>query len=92
MVFADEPRHSFHDARAWTAAIDEGLAAGVYGIFGDTDARYRELLHIPDDFAIVAGVTLGHPLPDPEWSKVTSRATQRRRTVDDIVHWNAWQS
>jgi FMN reductase [NAD(P)H] len=73
------------------AAIDEGLAAGVYGIFGDTDARYRKLLDIPDDFTIVAGVTLGRPLPDPAWSKVTSRATQRRRAVDEVVHWNHWQ-
>jgi nitroreductase len=72
------------------AAIDEGLAAGVYGIFGETDARYRKLLRIPDDFVIVAGVTLGRPLPDPAWSKATSRATQRRRTVDELVHWNAW--
>jgi len=74
------------------AAIDEGLAAGVYGIFGDTDARYRTLFRIPDDFAIVAGVTLGRALPDPAWSNVTSRATQRRRTIEEIVHWNAWQS
>jgi nitroreductase len=74
------------------AAIDEGLAAGVYGIVGDTDARYRKLLRIPDDFAIVAGVTLGRPMPDPAWSRATSRATQRRRTVDELVHWNAWQA
>jgi FMN reductase [NAD(P)H] len=73
------------------AAIDEGLAAGVYGIFGDTDARYRELFRIPADFTIVAGVTLGRPLPDPAWSKATSRATQRRRTLDELVHWNAWR-
>jgi FMN reductase [NAD(P)H] len=74
------------------AAIDEGLAAGVYGIFGETDARYRHVLRIPDDFSIVAGVTLGRPLPDPAWSKVTSRVTQRRRALDEVVHWNSWQS
>ena len=74
------------------AATDEGLAAGVYGIFGDTDARYRSLLNIPDDVTIVAGVTLGRPLPDPAWSKVTSRATQRRRTLGEVVHWNGWQT
>lgn len=74
------------------AAIDEGLAAGVYGIFGDMDACYRSILRIPDDVSIVAGVTLGRPLPDPAWSKVTSRATQRRRTLDEVVHWNTWQS
>jgi len=72
------------------AAIDEGLAAGVYGIFGDIDARYRELLRIPDDFTIVAGVTLGRPLPDPAWSEATSRATQRRRPLDEVAHWNSW--
>lgn len=74
------------------AAIDEGLAGGVYGIFGDTDARYRELFRIPDDFTIVAGVTLGRPLPDPAWSKATSRATQRRKALDEIVQWNSWQT
>jgi hypothetical protein len=62
----------------------------VYGICGDTDERYRELLRIPEDFSIGAGVTLGRPLPDPACSKATSRATQRRRTVAEIVHWNAW--
>jgi FMN reductase [NAD(P)H] len=71
-------------------AIDEGLAAGVYGIFGDTDERYRALFGIPEDFTIVAGVTLGRPLPDPAWSKATSRVTERRRTVAELVHWNAW--
>jgi nitroreductase len=74
------------------AAIDEGLAAGVYGVFGDDEQRLRELLSIPADFRIVAGVTLGRPLPDPEWSRLTSRATQRRRAVDELVHWNRWTS
>jgi nitroreductase len=72
------------------AAIEEGLAAGVYGIPLEDQTRIRELLRIPDELAIVAGVTLGHGAPDPEWSKVTSRATQRRRAVDELVHWNTW--
>ena len=55
-------------------------------------AQLRELLAIPADFALVAGVTLGRPLPDPEWSKLTSRSTQRRRTLDELVHWNTWTS
>src|SRR5437764_2561250 len=45
------------------AAIDEGLGAGVYGVFPDEATKLRELLEIPEDFAIVAGVTLGVPLP-----------------------------
>lgn len=74
------------------AAIDEGLGAAVYGIPLDEARTIRELLAIPADFALVAGVTLGRPLPDPEWSKLTSRSTQRRRTVDELVHWNTWSS
>jgi FMN reductase [NAD(P)H] len=74
------------------AVIDEGLAAAVYGVFGEEEQRLRELLAIPDDFRVVAGVTLGRPLPDPEWSKLTSRATQRRRPLDELVHWNRWSS
>ena len=73
-------------------AIEEGLAAAVYGIFGDDERKLRELLRIPDDLALVAGITIGYPLPDPGWSSKTSRATQRRRTVDEVVHWNHWSS
>jgi len=50
------------------AALEEGLAAGVYGIQVDDQPRWRELLRIPDELAIVAGVTLGRGAPDPEWS------------------------
>jgi nitroreductase len=74
------------------AAIDEGLAAAVYGVPVSEEARVRELLSIPDELTIVAGVTVGRPLPDPGWSAKTSRATQRRRTLDELVRWNAWTS
>jgi nitroreductase len=74
------------------AAIEEDLAAAVYGIFGDDERKLRELLRVPDDFTLVAGVTLGYPLPDPGWSSKTSRTTQRRRAVDEVVHWNTWTS
>jgi nitroreductase len=74
------------------AAIDEGLAAGVYGVPRDDEERLRTLLAIPDDLRVVACVTLGQALPDPEWSKLTSRATQRRRTLDELVRWNRWTS
>ncbi|MBV8065282.1 MAG: nitroreductase family protein [Actinobacteria bacterium] len=72
------------------AAIDEGLSAGVYGVPVEEEPRVRELLGIPDDLKIVAGVTVGHGAPDPEWSKRSSRSTQRRRAIDEQVHWNAW--
>jgi FMN reductase [NAD(P)H] len=72
------------------AAIEEGLGAAVYGIFGDDGKKLRDLLQIPHDLTLVAGISLGYPLPDPGWSSKTSRATQRRRTVDEIVKWNRW--
>jgi FMN reductase [NAD(P)H] len=74
------------------AAIEEGLAAAVYGIFGDDEKKLRDLLRVPDDFTLVAGISIGYPLPDPGWSSKTSRATQRRRTVDEVVKWNSWSS
>jgi nitroreductase len=74
------------------AALEEGLAAAVYGIFGDDERKLRDLLRIPDDFTLVAGISIGYPLPDPGWSSKASRTTQRRRKVDELVHWNAWTS
>jgi FMN reductase [NAD(P)H] len=74
------------------AAVDEGLGAGVYGVPVELDATVRELLAIPDDLRIVAGVTLGKPAPDPGWSRVTSRATQRRRALKELVRWERWTS
>jgi FMN reductase [NAD(P)H] len=74
------------------AAIEEGLAAAVYGIFGDDEKKLRDLLNVPDDFTLVAGITIGYPLPDPGWSSKTSRTTQRRRTLDEVVKWNRWSS
>jgi FMN reductase [NAD(P)H] len=74
------------------AAVDEGLSAGVYGVPVDQDPAWRALLDIPDELRIVAGVTVGRGAPDPGWSGKTSRATQRRKTLDEIVKWNRWAS
>ena len=71
-------------------AVDEGLSAGVYGVPVEKDPAWRALLGIPDDLRIVAGVTIGRGAPDPGWSEKTSRATQRRRALDELVRWNAW--
>jgi nitroreductase len=72
------------------AAIDEGLAAGVFGVTVDKMAAFKQLLAIPDDVSVVAVVTLGHEAPDPEWSRRTSRATQPRRPFDEVIRWNRW--
>lgn len=72
------------------AALEEGLAAGVYGIQVGDQPRWRGLLGIPAELTIVAGITLGRGAPDPEWSRRTSRATQRRRALEELVRWNRW--
>ena len=74
------------------AAIEEGLAAAVYGIFDDDEKKLRDLLRIPQELTLVAGISVGYPRPDPGWSSKTSRATQRRRAVDELVQWNTWAS
>ena len=74
------------------AAVDERIAAGVFGVTVERMSAFKELLAIPDDVSVVAVVTLGHPAPDPEWSKRTSRRTQPRRAPDEVVHWNRWSS
>ena len=48
------------------AAIDEGLAAGVYGVTVPEMQAFKELLGIPDDVAVVAGVTMGKAQGRPE--------------------------
>ena len=72
------------------AAIDEGLAAGVYGVTVPEMQAFKELLGIPDDVHVVAGVTVGKARPDPNASRASSRLSQRRRGLEEVVHWERW--
>lgn len=72
------------------AAIDEGLSAGVYGVTVPELREFRELLGIPDDVWVVAGVTIGTGKPDPNSARDSSRMTQRRRSLDEVVRWERW--
>ena len=74
------------------AALAEGLGAGVYGVPVEEDARWRELLGIPDDLTIVTGVTVGQPAEDPDWDRASSVFSQRRRAHDEVVKWNRWSA
>jgi nitroreductase len=76
----------------WLAALEEGLAAAVYGVTVEDEAAVRELLGIPDDLTIVVGVTVGRPAEDPDWDRATSVFSQRRRSQDEVVKWNRWSS
>jgi nitroreductase len=72
------------------AAIDEGLAAGVYGVTVPEMPAFKEMLGIPDDVAVVAGVTIGKARPDPNSTRASSRMSQRRRSLEEVVHWERW--
>jgi nitroreductase len=69
------------------AAIDEGLAAGVFGIPADRMDRVRELLGLPDDVAIVEVITLGVGAEDSASDTLSSRGTRPRRSLEELVRW-----
>jgi FMN reductase [NAD(P)H] len=72
------------------AAIDEGYAAGLFGVFAEAIAPFKQLLSIPDDVAVACCITIGKPADDSHWDDRTSRLTQARKSVDDLVHWEHW--
>jgi nitroreductase len=72
------------------AAIDEGYAAGLFGVFAEAIAPFKQLLNIPEDVAVTCCITIGKPADDSSWDALTSRLTQARRPVDDLVHWERW--
>ncbi len=72
------------------AAIDEGYAAGLFGVFAEAMEPFKELLHIPSDVAVTCCITIGKAADDSSWDALTSRLTQARRPVDDLVHWERW--
>ena len=48
------------------AAIDEGLASGVYGVLPKQVPDVKALLGVPDDVHFVCLVTIGRPATDPQ--------------------------
>ena len=72
------------------AAIDEGLATGVYGVLPDDVPAAKSLLGVPDDVHFVCLVTIGVPAPDPRETSLVSRLSQRRLPLDELVRWERW--
>lgn len=73
------------------AAIDAGLAAGVYGVAPEDVPELQSLLGIPDDVHCVCVVTIGRPAPDPRETRLVSRLSQRRLGLDELVRWERWE-
>jgi nitroreductase len=72
------------------AAIDEGLAAGVFGVPAERMADFRRLLDLPDDVAVVEVITLGYADVDTVSGRVSSRGTRDRKPLDELVRWERW--
>ena len=68
----------------WLAALDEGLACGVFGTHAWDELR--ELLGMPSDVAPVAVLTIGRE------GKDTSQGSAKRgwKPLDDVVRWERW--
>ncbi len=72
------------------AALDEGLAPGVFGVLPDKVASLKGLLGVPDDVHFVCVLTIGRPAPNPRESEHVSRLSQRRLPLDELVRWESW--
>jgi nitroreductase len=72
------------------AAVDEGLAAGVFGVPAERMETVRTFLDLPDDIALVEVITLGYPGEDTASDRLSSRGTRPRRPLDEVVRWERW--
>ena len=73
------------------AAIDEGLAGGVFGVPAERMSRVRDLLGLPDDVALVEVITLGHAAEDAASDRLSSRGTRPRKPLAELVRWERWR-
>ena len=72
------------------AAIDEGYAAGLFGVFVEALPAFRAELGRPEDVMISCCITIVRPADDDEVSATSSRLTRRRRPLGHIVRWERW--
>ena len=71
------------------AAIDEGLASAFIG-HPDQKRIFDELLGLPHEVVPIGLGLIGKPAPDPFAERGSSRMKERRRPLDDLVHWERW--
>lgn len=66
-------------------AVDVGLGALFYGLFGHEHA-VRDLLGVPEGWRALGAVALGWPVPDQPGRS----ASRPRRALDDLIHRGGW--
>jgi FMN reductase [NAD(P)H] len=70
------------------AAIDEGLGAGLFGLFpAEHNEQLRELLGMPEDVTVIGVVTIGHPAPETAQG---SRSKFPWKPLEEVVRWEHW--
>jgi nitroreductase len=72
------------------AAIDEGLATGVFGFPDERIGAVRELLGLPEDVTTVEAITIGYAGDDTVSDRKSSRGTRPRKPLGELVHWEHW--
>ena len=65
-------------------AVDEGLDACFFGIQPDMLAAFRTEFGVPDDYAPIGAITVGHRAP--ETPAQPAAVEERRRGVGSVVH------
>jgi FMN reductase [NAD(P)H] len=73
------------------AAIDEGLAAGVFGVPAERMEPFRELLGLPPEVTVVEVITIGRPAEDRLSDERSSRATRPPKPLEELVRWERWE-
>ena len=68
------------------AAIDEGLASAFIG-HPEQKRIFDELLGLPEEVVPIGLALIGRPGDD---APPGSRMKERRRQLDDLVHWQTW--
>jgi nitroreductase len=70
------------------AAVDEGLGALFFGLFGPAIGRVRDHFGVPDEYMPIGAVAIGHA--DPTLDQGGSSKTIKRRDLSDLVHRGRW--
>jgi nitroreductase len=70
------------------SAIDEGLDACFFGIEPENLAPFREAFGVPEEFAPLGGIAVGHRAPNvaPQGDRIDSR----RKKSDEVIHRGRW--
>jgi nitroreductase len=68
------------------AAVDAGLGALFFGIFGG-EAELMRALRVPPTHRPIGTVAIGHPAPG---GPTGSAATRPRRPLEEVVHRGGW--